>query len=132
ITFNYDRVVELLNEWSGTAGHGSPLTVVTDAEKATMVEFASQQGRGVALLKLHGSVDWRRRTSESAVERDEDPQCILKCHDSEISLATPGPSKVQIARELFSAIWKAACRALSSADEVYFLGFRFPPSDAEA
>lgn len=131
VTFNYDRVIELLNRWSGEVKGYSPINTVATREDAEIAKVARELGRSAPLLKLHGSVDWQR-VSDREVKRSEDPRCVLNCKNDQIALATPGPSKSKVAKLLFEAIWAAAESALKTADEIYFLGFRFPPSDSEA
>ncbi len=46
-------------------------------------------------------------------------------------IATPGPTKADTVREL-KDVWAAAERAIREAGTVVFIGYRFPPSDAEA
>jgi hypothetical protein len=48
----------------------------------------------------------------------------------ELAIATPGDRKMQMAGGLFRQLWREAAAALAEADEVFFIGFRFPPSDA--
>ena len=127
ISYNYDRVVEQLNFWRAVKGGGGRLTVVTNREEAD----AAKTGKAVPLMKLHGSVDWRRG-KDGSVTRTEDPLHVLHCESDELSLAAPGPSKLRIAKQSFDAIWKLAADVLKVAEEIYFLGYRFPPSDAES
>jgi hypothetical protein len=116
ITFNYDRVLELLGGFH-------------------VVDFASPKPHPTLpqVLKLHGSVDWRRVEDGAAVryEVTDDPRFVLRCEDSEIGVATPGPSK-KIATKELKNLWDRALHELRAADAIVFVGYRFPPSDAEA
>jgi hypothetical protein len=121
ISFNYDRVLE---------------TLMQDPKIPLMVLMPNGEKReGTApLLKLHGSVDWSRKPNAdetAAVYEPDQPLFALGCHDSQISIASPGPSKLARAREL-RPLWIEAKKALEVAESVVFVGYRFPPSDSEA
>jgi hypothetical protein len=116
VTFNYDRVLESLNAFD---------IFVPSGYQAT--------GRPI-VFKMHGSVDWQRTT-----EPDGSPiygigprkEFALDCPGPEIGIATPGPSKAISTKEL-APVWDAALTKLKEAEVIVFVGYRFPPSDAEA
>jgi hypothetical protein len=119
VTFNYDRVPEKLNAFDVVLPH--PTAPVEDGA------FRPQ------LLKLHGSVDWHREARDGIVtfrdtKRDE---YAIECDGEAIGLATPGPTKRLAAKEAGS-LWDGAKRRIRAAEVIVFVGFRFPPSDAEA
>lgn len=124
VTFNYDLVVEMVTK-------GIDLHVILNEGTATE---ANDVG-GPRLLKLHGSVDWKLEVTpnDDAVitRRDDAPEFALQCDDREICIATPGATKATTAKQL-RFIWRAAENALLLADEIYFVGYRFPPTDAES
>jgi hypothetical protein len=125
ITFNYDRVIEMLRD--------------TDDRRVAILTPAGLNGDPglfrdhCAVLKLHGSVDWRRRKVDASylAEETNDPHFALKCEDEEIAIATPGPSKRAASKEL-GALWSKAQVALANADAIVFVGYRFPETDAHA
>ena len=57
------------------------------------------------------------------------PEEALLCGPDEIGMATPGPAKREAGTE---ALWQQAVEAIVSTEVVVFLGYRFPPGDADA
>jgi hypothetical protein len=47
-------------------------------------------------------------------------------------MAAPGRSKASMTNRLFRPLWEAAKSALVDADAIVFLGYSFPPTDAQA
>lgn len=130
VTFNYDRVLEILHaaqSEDARAGFVRPsrIHVVTPAELQSPTAL---NGRA-PVLKLHGSVDWQRPSGSDTVNVCGE-RFALTCPNEELVIATPGPSKEREARSL-SALWTLATDALKAASVVVFLGFRFPPGDAD-
>jgi len=129
ITFNYDVVPELLAAKTDTL--------------AVVMPGSSRPTNKAAVLKLHGSVNWCLRAAERvpimsltgaesvAFEAREDPDFALRCEDDEIAIAGPGPRK-RIMANWLNALWTEALQAIRNAEAVFFLGYRFPPSDAQA
>jgi hypothetical protein len=111
ITFNYDRVLEKL-------GFGD--LVLLPHQAVTL---------GDLVLKLHGSVDWKR--TGKTFERLEDEHFAATCDDEELAIAPPGPAKARMTEDL-EALWKEAERRLGEASAVCFVGYRFPPTDSTA
>ena len=119
LTFNYDLVLETL--------------AASFADKVAFVlpNSAPPSGqRKVTVLKLHGSVDWQR-VDDGCYLRSKDPTFALKAADHELAIASPGPSKA-LAVKAFEDLWLRAEVALKKADAIVFIGYRFPPTDAEA
>ncbi len=132
ITFNYDRVLETLGfgDWVLLPGLG-----------ATLADH---------VLKLHGSVDWKRvgksgapadpapadpavaeATASVTFERHEDQHFAATCTDDELAIAPPGPAKALMTLEI-EPLWKIAEQRLAEANAVCFIGYRFPPTDSTA
>lgn len=111
ITFNYDLVLETLG-------------------LQALVALPSTAPGTSSVLKLHGSVNWRRDQA-GKLSLSPDPHFVATCPDSELAIAPPGPSKAEVAKE-FESLWQHAELALSNADSVFFVGYRFPPTDATA
>jgi hypothetical protein len=120
VTFNYDRVLEMLDGQFRIADPGDPEGGPRDLPK---------------VFKLHGSVDWRRFREPKEAPYVYFPtrrkEWALTCPGDEIGIATPGPTKKLHAEEL-GALWTSALRRLELAEVVVFLGYRFPQTDAEA
>jgi SIR2-like protein len=118
ITFNYDRVLEMLNRRSRKLQFNLVGEPWPEGQQQTEV------------LKLHGSVDWRR-LKNGGYELVDDEEFLLTCAESELAVATPGPTKSETTAG-FGKLWEQAEKALTQARNVVFLGYRFPPTDAEA
>jgi hypothetical protein len=102
ITFNYDRTVEL--------------AAVTAGKELGIVAGGQPVRKGLPrLLKMHGSVDWRRDGDLDVLV--DDPEHALHCPSSELCIASP---------------WQMAAAAISRADALVFVGYRFPQSDSVA
>jgi hypothetical protein len=114
ITFNYDRVLELLGLGAAVILPGQ---VAPDA--------------GVTIFKLHGSVTWRLVDGKT-LELTDDQDFAARCPDAELAIAPPGPSKADMVSGLLEPLWKKALERLTQAHRVVFLGYRFPPTDSIA
>jgi hypothetical protein len=119
VTFNYDLVLERLAERQPKKIH-----VVLPREKV---------GEGpTRVYKLHGSVDWKRiEGSPPRFEKGQPASFVLNATPAELAVATPGPTKKQRAGDL-EDLWCAAEKAIETARAVVFVGYRFPPTDANA
>ncbi len=107
ITFNYDRVLEALE---------------------VRIAMPNNSGSGFA-YKLHGSIDWRRLGNN--FEKVDCWQAIDAGDSIEPFIATPGPMKKERSKDL-EPLWRQAKEALTNADVIVFMGYRFPASDAHA
>ncbi len=122
VSFNYDWVLERL-----------------DAEIPTPSQAASQDweyyqdlpGATVRCLKLHGSVGWKK-TGVDSYEPAPENWNLYDCDSSEIAIAAPGPTKHESVKGPLRFLWAAAREAIEQADSIVFIGYRFPPTDAEA
>jgi hypothetical protein len=129
VTFNYDRVLELMIHDAEVARSGAVRMQVVLPHEDPRPGYAP-------VLKLHGSVDWRRSDDPAAVNRKRyelrgDVNYALKCSDELIGIASPGPTKLDRTQEL-ERLWQRAEEALKDAEAVVFVGYRFPPTDSEA
>src|SRR5258708_581930 len=119
ITFNYDRVLETAGSFAIVLPGEPPGPTVTP------------------VYKLHGSVDWKRERLGDGQDksfrwsRERDREFALNCKGDEIGIATPGPNKRRVS-ELLRSVWDGALDRLREANVIVFVGYRFPPSDAEA
>ncbi|MBK8173482.1 MAG: hypothetical protein IPK60_24540 [Sandaracinaceae bacterium] len=113
ITFNYDEVVETVCEndinalapgWTGELDPSRP-----------------------TLLKLHGSAGWARTSKDvQAVGARE----VVRL-DLDPLIGVPGPSKPLVAKHC-ADLWGLASTALSKAESVIIVGYRFAETDDDA
>jgi hypothetical protein len=111
ITFNYDRVLEKL---------GREERLPTDDPRVSDNH----------LFMLHGSVGWTYDRERNRVDRKREGY-VADCDDADLMIATPGPSKLNTVQG-YAPLWEAAMQDLAGARAIVFVGYRFPPSDAEA
>jgi hypothetical protein len=114
ITFNYDRVVEV-----AAAAAGREIAVLAGGQPV-------REGLP-RLLKMHGSVDWRRGGNEYVLVNA--PEHAVTCPADEIGIASPGASKLTLSQQ-WKGLWQAAGTALQQAQAIVFVGYRFPPTDS--
>lgn len=123
VTFNYDTLPEYLSRESPRIG-------IVEPSNAGSLDFHAD----VPVYKLHGSVNWELQaingTRKIFRRSSDDWACLLK-DDSQIALGTPGDEKAGVTKQLRS-LWHLASEAISKADALVFVGYRFPPSDQNA
>lgn len=127
LTFNYDRVPEILAE-------GASRVAIVHPFKAHAEVAQARADKKIPVLKLHGSVCWTLNTARGEINVDAGNEAALECAGSEDKMslvAVPGPGK-QAVSEFLKPVWEEALTALGSANCVFFLGYRFPPTDANA
>lgn len=122
ISFNYDHVPML----------------AADAAKKRLLVPSPENGfktdaTAAKILMLHGSVSWARHRER----RDANWECGYDRSrtgnaDWDFLIAAPGLSKRSLALGFLKPLWTAAAEALTEADVVVFVGYRFPQSDAHA
>jgi hypothetical protein len=126
ITFNYDRVPDILAEYVSDMACGIHI-----ATSRTSLDTA--RNKQAICFKLHGSVSW-------SLDPDADSEWNLKdhggnhaldCDPDSLAIATPGNGKLS-ARRNFRGAWDAAEAALSNANQIIVVGYSFPPSDSQA
>jgi len=125
ITFNFDGVPEILQKDKGR------LTVVDP----TNVENSIRQARAednAPVLKLHGSITWDMSDAKG-FEMTYDPEAALSNLDTRHTvIGLPGPQKRGLYAGLLKVLRAAAIQSLNEAGKVIFIGYRFPPTDADA
>jgi hypothetical protein len=125
ISFNYDLVVEKL-----AAQEHSKLKVLMPEECPQVASDTKELPQDVVpVLKLHGSVDWRKSES-GGIERG-DLHNILADENSAPFIAAPGRSKQDAVGEL-KPLWESARRRLRQAGALVILGYGFPATDTKA
>jgi hypothetical protein len=129
ITFNYDCVVEKLSREVNRE-----VLVACAGGDLEQQEHRSRSVDCPMLIKLHGSVDWERKPSEAPdgfpFRQSEDIEYAAQNADGQI--ATPGGSKLAASEGALKPLWALANRKLVDAQEVVFIGYRIPESDAAA
>lgn len=129
VTFNYDRVIEEINDWwvSQSAQHFAK--VLLPHENPFDAAWAGR----ARVLKLHGSVDWQatRRGQHAQFAVHTDSLFALSAPANELALATPGPTKATVTGEL-QQLWGWCRDDISTADAIVFIGYRFPPTDTQS
>jgi hypothetical protein len=125
VTFNYDRALERMGRHlrKEPQPDDGPLVMLPGA-----VSDEKKIAQQVRLLKLHGSVDWRRTLDGISRVRDD---FALEGPCEELVIATPGPTKSKVT-EALEPLWVTAEAEIKAADVVAFVGYRFPPTDATA
>jgi hypothetical protein len=134
VTFNYDRVVEQLSAEEYAGSGSSSLFTAHVMEPGTKPEALEEDSiarlaRRATLVKAHGSVNWVL-CNAGIEKRDWSPDLLSS--ENKLALAIPGASKHTMATSFFRKLWRQARVALEAAEEIFFLGFRFPESDAAA
>jgi hypothetical protein len=122
ITFNYDQVPELLAQ-------SANLTVV-DPNHSVQEMSKARELNVAPVIKLHGSVTWRLEGKNIEVmplgdKRVGDPSV-------DVAIGVPGPKKRDLYQRTLSEFRQAAIEVIQSAQRINLIGFRFPPTDADA
>jgi hypothetical protein len=139
ITFNYDRVPELLGMDVPT-----PITLFKPRTFTRAPGGLVPKERPTKVLKLHGSVSWCM--TSRGLECHDDQQALYCERSNQLGMATPGPSKREMIDETVTIetdddgriglqkplkpLWNAAAEAIRDATSIVFVGYRIPPSDA--
>jgi len=120
ITFNYDLAIERVARAHGLQHSVRVTSPVSEYEERAI------PGPIVPVLKVHGSVNWRR----SGDKIEEIPyDKVLTDPRAEIAIASPGASKEEMSQTHFKALWEQAVAAVSEATRVIVIGYSFPASD---
>lgn len=124
ICFNYDRVLETLED----RVHGTLKSLLPiDCPNPPSDELP---GNWVPVLKLHGSVDWRKDGPSGPIVREDAHKLLISKSETPF-IAAPGRSKQEAVNEL-QPLWDLARHHLRQADALVVLGYGFPASDALA
>lgn len=150
ITFNYDdfldeallRTQKHRGTWTPFAGYGF---FCKSASGMSGVEEGWPHGSKIQLLKLHGSINWRRKLGygkEGVVD------AIVHQHgwsgmsgrlpgvedhlDPEPVIVPPVLSKSVLEEPVMRIVWSKAFDVLDQAGEVTFVGYSFPETDIGA
>lgn len=134
ITFNYDRIPDLLSNNPTRYAKPNLEVIVPKGSAADEIQMNLRTASAMTVapvLKLHGSVDWVA-SAKGGIET-ADPSEDLATGRCPI-LAIPGPKKAGLRKEFLGmrVLWASALEAIRKAARVVFVGYRFPPTDAEA
>jgi hypothetical protein len=117
VTFNWDRVLDLLNN------KGGPELV------PELPGGSSAATSDVPVFQMHGHVGWQRDgNNPSVIYEKKDHLAAVKYPDSAV-LGTPGILKKATAEGELASVWQSALHKLRNANKVVIIGYRFPPSD---
>jgi hypothetical protein len=132
ISFNYDRVLEFLQE-EKVREETNYYSVIVPQGDGPDGAARARQGKCAPILKLHGSVDWIVKNGKLAVDTSKDLAGTADS-GSDIVLAVPGPDKGEISSRFkeIGQLWRAAETAVQRAQRIVFLGYRFPVTDTRA
>lgn len=126
VTFNYDHAPELL-----ATVDGSKLRIIEPAkELGPLIESVRRHEGKAPVLKVHGSVTWRRNGNAIEPLKLGDP--AIGDPRTDVVIGVPGPGKRFLIRETLRSLWSAMLTALAEARHVIFVGYRFPPTDADS
>lgn len=134
VTFNYDQIPDLLSKNPARSPQPNLEVVIPKGSTNDVIEENVQlvRRRGQApVFKLHGSVDWVA-SADGGIELAAASEDLAtgRCP----ILGIPGPRKAAIRKEYkgMRVLWAYALEAIRKATRVVFVGYRFPPTDAEA
>ncbi len=151
ITTNYDNIAErILSNYDAHSHSGlthAPscphckmcLLLKLDCSCGSTVEAPDYLWRG-SLLKLHGSISWRKCSSGHCNGADcliadakcrpfDDHVCSCCGGHCEPVLVIPSLQSKYLKFRRIDVMWDAAYRALADADDLIVFGFSFPESD---
>ena len=131
VTFNYDRVLEVLQE--KCRDDCNYYSVIVPADDVASNVRSARDRKCAPILKLHGSVDWLATKERIEIDAGYDLPSRAPS-GTDIVLAVPGPDKGELGTRFpqIGILWSEALKAVSSARLIVFLGYRFPVTDASA
>ncbi|MBA3967661.1 MAG: SIR2 family protein [Nitrospirales bacterium] len=164
ITFNYDLMLERVLDEISQKGHSETfffpgcyrIEGLTEVQAMAKKEdkFASEnfEHKGVALLKLHGSMNWHSRHNSNAptpkgmfdITRDlhvlnskmVQHSIVWKRKQRQVYMkpviVPPVSGKRGMIHQDLLGLWNKAAKALAQADRVVIAGYSCPPLDLEA
>tara|TARA_A100000171_G_C2124511_1_gene142715 strand:+ start:595 stop:1668 length:1074 start_codon:yes stop_codon:yes gene_type:complete len=119
VSFNYDTIVESLNISGLFTLLGAP----------SLTDERSFQGK-VPLLKMHGSVDWKR--VNGAIQQCGIDETIGDDRQfDEFAMAIPGTGKLGFS-QANQWLWNCAEQFIQGAEFINFVGYRIPETDGLA
>lgn len=142
LTFNYDAIAErclyALGRWHPTDGYESPIQLTLNSLPA---EPAQSLSSTVKVLKLHGSVGWKKDKNHIYLDRTflnylriyhgEDPSTFAARIMAENAMVLPSFIK-PLSDPILIKIWAEAAVALKAASEIIIIGYSLPEADQAA
>jgi hypothetical protein len=126
VTFNYDYVPELL-----ASIKDARLKVITPTTEIKRDIHHAREAQLAPVLKVHGSVTWVR--NGEAIRAMNLGEAEMGDPLVDVAIGVPGPKKNSLIRDkVLGLMWQSMLGALATAREVIFVGYRFPPTDADA
>lgn len=126
ISFNYDTVLEeALWNWKLKSWYGFESDSVEYDSSATFVSETNADS-AVAVLKLHGSVNWATPNNKERLTLYGSYEDILEANQ-QVLLVPPTWRKTFSGP--ISHVWDGAVRALKEATRIVIVGFSIPPTD---
>lgn len=125
ITFNYDRVPDLL-ERSGRVCFASPF----HRDFATRLQRRAAGERVIEIFHMHGSVNLQYDPENPLGRIEYCDRPVAHTMPERAVLGVPGIRKKQLATGPLKEVWAPATERLAQADVVVFVGYRFPETDS--
>lgn len=123
ITFNYDTILEnSLRKLHVSFDYGSNKII------QAVGSHSASQGSSVPILKLHGSVNWARRTTDASAQINAFDNYNALRAEKLIPELVPPTWKKAFDTPL-EDVWETAIQRLKSATRVVIVGFSLPPAD---
>lgn len=133
ITFNYDCVLDYALKTAGSgkwnARYGYGLKSGTRGHKAWQPTVKASRKNSVHLYKLHGSLHFwvPEREKLGPVQLKQRPY-TRQAGPMRFTILPPESNKAYDS-SIFSALWKAAARAINRASRIVVVGYSLPPTD---
>lgn len=134
ISFNYDCIIDAAlrdkarKSWDAASGYG--IQVDRGANY-----WHDHGGRGrvakypIKLLKVHGSLHWRRTQTENEVRLKKAPYAERSQKEGQRIIVPPTWNKRISEDEVLAAIWKNAREVLRTGPVLVIVGYSFPETD---
>lgn len=129
ISFNYDRVPQVLASASTKVEGMRPLTLFCPLTSDDADHFDGKNGRYVLDCPLHGNVGWA--LGQDGIITRAGENVALK-DPAKVLMAIPGQDKKGHANKALDHLWRYAMKKIEEAHVVALIGYRFPPTDNHA
>lgn len=130
ITFNYDRVLNLLNE------HLVGLSETRSLLRSPVgcPSFDEKREGVIPVYHLHGHVGWQVSADGNHCEPDgpngiRADRARAHLNPAKALMGTPGKAKTSLHTGALKDCWQRAMGAIRDATSIVFVGYRFPETD---
>ena len=134
ITFNYDRVLDVLTEYGRRKRPARDIFMSPAGQSADSLDAHAEHV--VPVYHLHGHVGWLRSKDGKTIDVPVDPSNgtrrnlpVAHKEPERAVIGVPGQHKLTLPATLLKDMWRRAAFALEGATAVVFVGYRFPPTD---